>query len=106
MTVNFRTLTATLLFLAAACTAEGDDNYSPYLGVTELDYIGGPAGPKTDNRIPYFGGADYEYIGRTEFDENHLHGQHLAYRVGKVNLGSVCHYNKCCDEGLALGLTY
>lgn len=105
--MKFRTLSAILFFLTAACTAEGDE-YSPYLGITELDYLGVPNDSQggNENRVPFFGGVDYEHIWNADFDEHHLKGEHLVYRVGKINLGSVCFYNKCYDEGIALGLTY
>src|SRR5690606_35339419 len=109
MTMKLRKLAAILFFLSTACSAEGDE-YSPYLGITELNYLSGPSGPQqaaASDKIPYFGGADYEYLWPTEFDDSgRFNGQHLTYRLAKVNFGSVVCYNKCNDERLAVGLTY
>lgn len=59
-----------------------------------------------ESRIPYFGGAQYDYIAEADFDESALRGEHLAFRIGRIHLGTLCYHNPRCKEGVSVGLAY
>ena len=59
-----------------------------------------------EQESPFFGWIQYDDMANADFQGKERRHQHLKYRIGKINFGSVLCYNPKCKEGLAAMCSY